>query len=110
MQNRHQRHTLFNQPAANPASSNEVQNGGPTINYDIEAIKLDRVRHAWPSKEGEAAGRRHSISSEESLSDCEELGANHDNYHRESALQTSFRYIIIYLLVLLVMIICHNDK
>ena len=47
-----------------------------------------RVRHAWPTN---SDNRRHSISSEESLSDCEELGANHDNYHRESALQSPFR-------------------
>lgn len=59
--------------------------GGGTINYDIEAIKLDRVRHAWPN-----GGRAHSISSEASLSDCEaELGGNSSNYHvdREAALQ-----------------------
>ena len=64
-------------------------NGGQTVNYDIEAIKLDRVRQAWPgctpAKNGLGLSRL-SISSEESLSDCEELGANHDNYHRESAL------------------------
>ena len=85
---RHQRHTLFNQ------NNNETgKNGG--INYDIEAIKLDRFKHAWgpPGGVGNSNDhrRRHSISSEESLSDCEELGANHDNYHRESALQNSFR-------------------
>ena len=65
-------------------------NGGPTVNYDIEAIKLDRVRQAWPgcTPSKNMGLSRLSISSEESLSDCEELGANHDNYHRESALQT----------------------
>ena len=41
----HQRHTLypsqsFKSPSQNPEIQN--QNGGSTINYDIEAIKLDR--------------------------------------------------------------------
>ena len=84
-QRHHQkRHALFAQN-----NNDSGKNGG--INYDMEAIKLDRVRHAWPATNSEA--RRHSISSEESLSDCEELGANHDNYHRESALHNSFRYV-----------------
>ena len=81
LQPRHARHSLF-------SSKENVKNVGSNpvngINYDIEALKLDRARNAWPGK----AESRHSISSEDSLSDCEELGANHDNYHRESALQT----------------------
>ena len=51
------------------------------VNYDIEAVKLDHhARHAWPAgpagvvQAGQDGGRRQSISSEESLSDCEELG------------------------------------
>merc|ERR1712087_657722 len=40
----HQRHTLFSNNG-----TPENQNGGSTINYDIEAIKLDRVRQAWPT-------------------------------------------------------------
>ena len=74
------RHKLFND------SEVSAVNGGPTVNYDIEAIKLDRVRQAWPgcAPTKNIGLSRLSISSEESISDCEELGANHDNYHRES--------------------------
>ena len=63
-----QRHTLFDGAAE------------PKVNYDMEAVKLEHSRRAWPN--GAAAhhsrhGRRPSISSEESLSDCEELGLVH---------------------------------
>jgi hypothetical protein len=84
---RPQRHTLFS-----PAT-----NGG--VNYDIEAVRLEHARRVWrplaplkqPDLEPASASvqgagghvrrrrqhhthKRPSISSEESLSDCEELG------------------------------------
>ena len=52
-----------------------------TIDYNNEALKLDKTRNAWsPSnvrKTSQHNERRHSISSEESLSDYEELGGTH---------------------------------
>ncbi len=87
--NKRNRHTLF-------ATDPNGKNGGGGGKFDIEAIKLDHARKAWPSSRA-GHGRRHhaghsrrpSISSEESLSDCEELGQGHDHFHvdRETALQ-----------------------
>jgi hypothetical protein len=92
------RHTLFASSVNPPKTSgdrrrwlhiggskrtSEGQTEGST-NFDIEAVKLDHARQAWPlgsatgtaagGKVGQDGGRRQSISSEESLSDCEELG------------------------------------
>ena len=64
--------------------TSEGQTEGST-NFDIEAVKLDHARQAWPlgsaagtvaggKVAGQDGGRRQSISSEESFSDCEELG------------------------------------
>lgn len=51
-----------------------------TLDYNNEALKLDQTRSAWsPSNVRKTSKneRRDSISSEESLSDYEELGGNH---------------------------------
>eukprot|EP00095_Tigriopus_kingsejongensis_P007825 maker-scaffold204_size260821-snap-gene-1.42 protein:Tk07825 transcript:maker-scaffold204_size260821-snap-gene-1.42-mRNA-1 annotation:"transient receptor potential channel pyrexia" len=83
--NPRQRHTLFN-----PDVNGSVVNGGSSnLNYDIEAVKLDHSRRAWPNgtTQHHKHHRRPSISSEESLSDCEELGLTHtplDEAHRQA--------------------------
>ena len=86
---RHTRHTLFTNGVATSS--------GQTLNYDIEAVKLDHSRRGWTTSAaaqkadsgnpGVAApkatsgnpapvggGKKMSISSEDSLSDFEELG------------------------------------
>lgn len=82
------RHTLFNPETISGT------NGNSPINYDIEAVKLEHARKVWPNgttppttsvvhphprhpHHRQQQHRRPSISSEESLSDCEELGLLH---------------------------------
>ena len=88
---RHHRHTLFG--GADATGDNVT-----SLNYDIEAVKLEHSRKVWPNSTNGSVmktvtldddlsnpdascamgvGRRPSISSEQSLSDCEELGITH---------------------------------
>lgn len=75
------RHTLFDAGTpTNGSIANLVGSGVPKINYDIEAVKLEHGRKIWKNGEdqsGRRDTRKLSISSEESLSDFEELGITH---------------------------------
>ena len=81
------RHTLFEVGTSNGGVRSNA--GGNPINFDIEAVRLDHARKVWPTcvvagnqpptapATPTSQHRRPSISSEESLSDCEELGVSH---------------------------------
>ena len=71
----------------NKAAKNPVPG---SLNYDIEAVeRMDHSRRGWPSTGRDVkTDRNPSISSDESLSEYEELGAsgmvNEDSSHRYS--------------------------
>ena len=65
------------------------------IDYKTEARKLDQTRSNWSDsnvrKTSKPNERRQSISSEESLSDYEELGGNHTSIHGDISSHRSSR-------------------
>lgn len=72
--------------ASHPSAAKNATPAETIINFDIEAVKLDHDRRVWKSGSKTSGSNADAISSEESLSDCEELGVsgivNEDSSHR----------------------------